>query len=60
MTEMDDSREQELWDRKCEASPRCSCCCRSVYPHNTFVETDDNRVYCEMCFRIIHTEDLEL
>lgn len=55
----DDSAKQAQWDRRCDAAPRCSCCLRSVYPHNTFVETDDNRVYCEECFRVVRTEDLE-
>lgn len=56
----DDSQAQAKWDRKCAAAPRCSCCGGSVYPHDIYVETEDDGVYCQRCFHIFHTEDLEL
>ena len=60
MMNPDDAQAQALWDAKCAAAPRCDCCGKSVYPHDIYIETDDDVVYCQKCFHIVHTEDLEL
>jgi hypothetical protein len=61
-SEMDDSRAQSEWDRKCAAAPRCDCCGGSVYPYSTYTEIGEF-VFCEKCAgnsTVCYTEDLEL
>lgn len=63
MAEMDDSRAQAEWDRKCAVAPRCSCCGGSVYPYPTYTEIGEF-VFCQKCMTQakdeFYTEDLEL
>ena len=56
----EDERRQAEWDAKCAAAPRCCHCNDSVYPHDTYVETSNGLVFCEECFKVFFTEDLEL
>lgn len=56
----EDERRQAEWDAKCAAAPRCNCCSGSVYPHDTFVGTSNNLIFCEKCFNIFHVDDLEV
>lgn len=60
MNKPDDSAAQAAWDRKCAAAPRCSCCGGSVYPHDTYAETENGLVFCEKCYNVFFVEDLEL
>ncbi len=60
--DLDDSRAQAEWDRKCAAAPRCSCCSGSVYPHDTYTEIGEY-VFCESCMgdaNTCYTDDLEV
>ena len=56
----DEERRQAEWDAKCAAAPHCNCCGGSVYPHDTFVETSNNLIFCEKCFNIFYVDDLEV
>lgn len=56
----DEERRQAEWDRKCADAPRCCHCDGSVYPHDTYAETSNGLVFCEKCFKVFFTEDLEL
>lgn len=47
-----EDRRQGEWDRRCAASPRCSCCNGSVYPYDTFTEIilgETTYLFCEKC-----------
>lgn len=54
-----EEQRQADWDRKCAAAPQCSCCGGSVYPHDTYAEIGE-QVFCEKCFTICYTDDLEV
>lgn len=62
-SEMDDSKKQAEWDRKCAAAPRCSCCGGSVMPYPTYTEIGEF-VFCERCMTHnkdeFYTDDLEV
>lgn len=58
---MEADRREAEWDRKCDDAPRCCHCKGSVYPHDTYLETD-GMIYCEPCvaYGTKHVDDLEV
>lgn len=53
MPELDDSRKQAEWDRRCAVAPRCRLCRNSVLRHgDTYHEMGDT-ILCANCFPIV-------